>query len=194
MFSQNDNDDILVKGDDGTSEGKRIGVVGDSLKVYATQSSVPAGYIQWQSSSLLNGTAENMAVNGSATAQVYAHAISSGETWYISSLRLCITDGVGWGPTKFGDITGSLTNGVLIEYSSGGINYQILNIKNNTNMLGFEVKLIPDIMGVGTTAVLIYTFQPNITLVAGDYVRVSIRDNLTALTYMNSSIRKWRPL
>jgi len=85
MLSINDKDDVLVKGDDGTEDGKKIGVVSDRLKVDLTNQiiSLSAGTLSTYSASISGlvcaaAATDIFTITGSAskTVRILAVAVS----------------------------------------------------------------------------------------------------------------------
>lgn len=179
--------------------GVPIGSIGDRLKVAADI--IPTGKVVHATNYLLNGSSNSMSVNGSSTPVSFTYTVPGGQTWYVQNINLFMIDGGTMDPTDFGSIAG-LTNGLLLEASVSGNLYTIGTYKNNV-----ELATLFSSSSVGNSTTLFGTsgfletsdiylgskvFKPEITLNAGDYIRVTVRDNLTSIDILNMSISRWR--
>ena len=138
---------------------------------------------------LQNGGSNDLAVNGSVTPVVFSRGPATGKRWYISRLILTIQDN-GMNYQKFGGLA-KLTNGVDVDYDSGGVNLDLLDgttWKANNELIHFCYDA--DIL-TGTIDVLRmrWTFSKGGTFLDlnntdGDTFNLTVNDNLTNLSDM----------
>lgn len=148
-----------------------------------------------------------MAVNGSSTQQIYSFTPGASETWFVESVCLFIQDSGTTGPNEFGANGGlfgqtvSMTNGLVLEVRSKGVVYEVCNVSdnidlalrfmssysqgsgaawfnNNDTWLG-EMKLLKPIRLNGAD---------------GDYIRFRVRDNLSSIDYLQTTVKVWRKI
>ena len=137
---------------------------------------------------LLNGSVDDMAVDGSVTNQTFEIAPPVDQIWRISQWAIFIQDEKGFDITSYGNGS-ALTNGMLIQGTFGGV---------TSDLLPFPIKSTADIISV-TYEMDLKTFGNNDdVLVArwrftdcgqfvrldgsqGDKLQVVIRDDMTFL-------------
>jgi hypothetical protein len=150
---------------------------------------------------LLNGSSKFMNVNGSAGSPINFEFLPSGsDIWFLDSIVLFLMDPGSMDYDDFGAISGSLTNGLRIVVRSNGVEYEIANIKDNTELVSYFLdstsfgKDSSGILDDDDSYVGAMHFKNPIRLDAsqGDYVRIQVRDNLNNLTSLQSSIKIWR--
>ena len=166
---------------------------------------VPATDVMYKDTRLLDGSNKSMNVDGSSTAVDFQFAPGAGEVWYVEAITFFIVDPGTADYSDFGSITGSLTNGLQLNIKSKGTVYQQTNLQDNADIvqcfgqgsgilgqgdggLGF---LNEDDLYFGTMR-----FMNPIKLDGdqGDYVEFKVRDNLTALTDLQTSVHVWRTI
>lgn len=147
---------------------------------------------------LMDGSESNAGqVNGASVNKEYTFAPSSDEVWFLERLVILILDPGTADATNFGAI-GGLTNGCKIEVKSNGATSEYINLKNNMDIsTGF-----PDYNGgVSQTGLLSYDeayvgyvdFKNPISLKGGmgDYVKLTVRDNLSNVLYFKIKVILW---
>lgn len=154
----------------------------------------------YKSAPLLNSSSKDMTVNGSSTSADYSHTISDGNTWRLDSISVVLADTGAFDCTKFGALT-ALTNGVRILTKSNGTDYELANLKTNTDVHLVFSDSTPYIAKTTTKRstdknifIGCIKFHPSIQLVDNDYVKTTIRDNLSGLTCLQMNIRLWRQI
>lgn len=145
------------------------------------------------SKTLLNGTAFNMNVNGSGANVNFSFSPLVSEVFYIDSLSMFLSDGSTPRYNEFGDIA-ALTNGIDIIYRRNSVNYLLANIRNNFQLAFFFNSIsLPNSIGFFDNADMFFgTKELRTPLLlngsTGDYFRIIVKDNLTAIDSMTSSI------
>jgi hypothetical protein len=168
------------------------------LQVEANISALPATAVEYRLVKLLNGTSSAQNVDGSVTPQVFSFSPGTDETWYIEAVTFIFNDNGTANPGDYGCIAGGLTNGVLFEIKSNGVATSGQVIKNNIAVMQLfcEHPISPNSAFLGqspTYAGIIKVNNPFILKYStGDYIRATIRDNLTGLNYQEISVRLWR--
>ena len=147
---------------------------------------------------LENAGSRSMKVSGSP-ASVFSYTVPVGEEWRLQGMNIFIADSSAMEQLKFGGIAGGLTQGLLIEYFTRGSNYVLTNLKQNIDIISeFQRHQggAKDLTAMGKDYILscFRTFDPEIRLIAGDYVRGTVRDNLTSLSSLRIGLRIWRSL
>lgn len=159
----------------------------------------PAAKVAWNCEALVNGSNNSMDVDGSSTPQVFQWTNSGSEPWYLQELSFLIYDPGSMDINDFGSITGTLSNGLLIEFQTNGNLYTFANLTKNTDIeMCFEGQ--GGVTGDESTGWLddddwfsgISKFKPEITLNQNDFIRATVRDNLIDLTELRMAIRKFR--
>ena len=175
----------------GASDGTLIGNTGDLLKV--TGSILPATDVSFSIKNLLNGSSKSMNVNGSVTPVEFSYAPGAGKTEYLESLKFYLSDGGNPSEDLFGAIT-ALTNGVKIEIRSKGTTKEYYNLKDNTDVvMGF--RNLPQVTNFMAEKNIygFRDFDPPLILKNSnsDFVKVTVRDNLTGIQKMRMSVAIW---
>lgn len=141
---------------------------------------------------LLNGTSKDMNVNGSITPVNFNFTPTSG-SYYVEKIIIFIADTGTQSFDNFGAIAGPLTNGLLIKTKSNGAENDFINLKNNTDIaMSFHEHAV--LLAAISTGFLnsndffmgSISFNNPITLKSstGDFLRATVRDDLTALTIL----------
>lgn len=184
----------------GGTDQTKIGNDGDRLKVDSQITPAPSNNILHIPEYLVDGSSPDMNVNGSGTPVQFTWSPGSGETWYLHGLHCLLIDPGTMDPTDFGSIFGGLTNGVLIEIRTNGTTYTFCNIQNNLDLSlllssGGQFERFGffnhnDIFDSNRA------FLPEITLrnSEGDFIRATVRDNLTSLEEFRMAAYKWRTI
>jgi hypothetical protein len=121
----------------------------------------------------------------------------SGQVWYIKDVTLLSRE-VGTNSfDKFMTLT-ALTNGLQLNTTISSTNYEILNLKDNSDMM----VLLSDAGGTGGSWEVLdldsyrgrISFPGGLTLngTNGDFIRWSVRDNLSTLDRVQSCASYWR--
>jgi hypothetical protein len=133
---------------------------------------------------LKNGSAYDLRVNGSVTPQVFTFVPLANEIWYIDKIVATIVDSGTFTLVNFGSLA-ALTNGVLLEVKSLGTIYVIQNYKTNMELMSCNHE--ETISGGGAlqtpdsySGALLFYSPVKISGI-NDFIRVTIRDNLSAL-------------
>jgi len=144
-------------------------------------------------SSLKNGSSANMAVNGSVTPQVFVYNPPSGRDILVEDVCLIAetSNALAFG-NKFIDTTiGTLTNGLLLEIKANDEAYTWATLKRTRDVVELSKG---DGMDLITSTPNFVRFclwlPPNLVLskdgsfASADYLKVTVRDDLRAITYM----------
>lgn len=200
-FGQYDGDDVNVKGDDGSDDGVKIGAIDDSgtkrLAVDALFTARMSERVVYMADSLRDGSAANLNVDGSGTPAVYSLEPGAGEIHYVSEIAFYISDPGANDELEFGNLNAELTNGLLIEQEINGTDYQLANIKNN-----IDITLIfnqaPSSTPPGQSATYSGVVELDIPIELkgddSDKLKVTVRDDLTAVKALFVSYRAWKVL
>jgi len=158
-----------------------------SLLVRAVQPSVGAGMVNAYLET--SGGSSEMAVNGSGTPVVFEWNPGSNDVDGLA-LALAAEDATIHFGDKFMGIS-ALANGVLVEVKAGDVTHTLHNIKRTREIAQNAVpgslqvySATPDIL-VARTSLAGLNFKKSGTYVTDDYVRVTIRDNLSLLDHMS---------
>lgn len=190
----------------GATDGTDIGNVGDRLKVDASLTSggitlVPSSIIVHSDDYVKNAGSSAMNVNGSVTAQNFDYSPASSTTVYVDAIGLVISDPGTPDFVDFGSIT-ALTNGLQLKVRTNGTEYTFCNLQNNTDIslhFGGSYAYVPGLGQLGwlneTDFFLGFmTFRNALTLKnsTSDYIRFTVRDNLTAVDRLQALVKAWR--
>lgn len=183
------------------SDGTRIGNVGDRLKVDSAPTFIPQTNVIYAIDHLQNSGSQLMPVNGSVTPVNFDFSPGSGETWYLESLILFLLDSGTTSQNNFGAISGNLAKGLQILIRSGGVEYTVANIKDNTDIIKVfpHGPIIPPTSGFiemsdAYKGCLEFKNPIRIANATSDYVRVKVRDNLTAIDQLEVMYKAWRAI
>ncbi len=139
----------------------------------------------------------SMNVDGSSTPKVFTVAPQSGYIWYCEHLTFGIDDGGTCPPSNYGALS-ELTNGVLIELVRGTSEIQIANLRNNGDIalcfnhsVGFFENGKFMATSNGFFGKLVFATCIALDGTNGDKFRVTIRDNLSSLTFQRMSAQVW---
>lgn len=192
----------------GASDGTFIGNVSDALKV--TQSAVsgsgisvvPAEKLVHIPEYLENAGSREMDVDGDPTPVVFDFTPGAGEIWLLNKLAIVILDPGSMDKNDFGAIPGPLTNGVLLEIKANGITHTVFNFTDNLDVSHYFIGAGGgggDDSDTGWLDTLdqfrgCKTYGPPITLDGdqGDFIRVTVRDDIRALKTLCMLIHKWK--
>lgn len=158
--------------------------------------------IIWRIDNLRNGANKSMDVNGATTPQDFSFAPQSGEVYYLESLSFYLLDAGSPDPNDFGNIDGGLTNGLQIIARIGGVEYEIGNITDNMQVVGFfsdNVVLqegLADFLNNDDMFLGNKNFRQPIRLNGdtNDALIFRVRDNLNGLDELEVVAHAWRPL
>lgn len=193
---------------EGGTDGTTIGNISDRLKVTnsattgTTYPVIPADLVVHNIEHLENGGSADMTVDGSTVNVEFVWNVPGGETWYLDWLSFVIVDPGTMDTGDFGSITGSLTNGLKIEFKTNGTVYEYINLTDNLEIAHTFVGRGGKSTGEESSAFLDEddlfignsVFNPQITLKGStsDFVKATVRDDLTDLQNLCVSIGKWR--
>lgn len=144
----------------------------------------------------VNGTNDNMAVNGATTNVVFSASIGS-TVKYVESISYVIEDNADFGLSGFG-AGAALTNGLQLSVQSKGVVQNMAFFRNNYSIFMFfdenpMVDLKSGILGNSRAVIGSHKFQQRIALDPnlGDYIRFTVRDNQSALTRFSARVTLW---
>jgi len=155
--------------------------------------------ITYEWNELLDGSNDSMNVNGSVTAVDFDWQPGSNE-YRIQAITLFIVDNVKFNHDGFGGIS-ALTNGVQVKIKTGGTEYTIANLQDNYDIkqvFGYDNNQIGAGFGVSEDNHINYGrleflgIKPKLDSSLSDYIRATVRDDLTALTEMKMSVLAYR--
>lgn len=137
---------------------------------------------------LLNGSVDDMAVDGSVANQTFEIAPPADQIWRISQWAIFIQDEKGFDITSYGS-NGVLTNGMLVQGTFGGATSDLLSfpIKSNADIISVTYEM--DLKTFGNADdVLIARWRftdcgqfVRLDGSQGDKLKVVIRDDMTFL-------------
>lgn len=150
--------------------------------------------------SFLNGTSSNLAVNGSVTPVVFTAQPQPTQIVFLESIQMLIADDKAFSINGFGGIP-ALTNGVLIEYQSKGILYNLKTLFNNADIFSFFTANPPfidrTILGASDSFYAgDWEIQHRIVIdpAFNDFVRITVRDNLSGLANFSVHAKTFKEL
>lgn len=207
-IKDDDNRDKKIKGD---TDDTLIGNTGDCLNVQVCNDDIsidpaPASVILWIDNSFLNGSNENLDVNGSSTTQNFLFGPPSGQVWYVEEVSIVILDPGTSDIDDFGSISGGLTNGLQLLAEISSTEYEIGNYQNNgTLSLGFANHAVfGQTTGEGGAGWFdeddafmgVQKFRKPVCLngTNGDQLIFRVRDNLNNIQRIKASAKAWRKL
>lgn len=178
--------------------------VGKFTAVVTTAPVIPSQQVAHFSEYLTNSGSAAMAVNGSSTPQIFNKTVPANQTWYITGISLVLSDPGTMQPEDFRSIE-ALTSGLLLETSISGVAYTVCNLRTNLDIelllgrggAGSGESGLFDTAGWMDTADLFSgtrIFLPALTLMEGDSIKFTVRDNLTGIATLAASINYWRTL
>lgn len=194
-----DGDSAYIKG--GTDD-TNIGNVSDRLKVESAKVAVPQTKIMYKMVHLTQGASTtNMNVNGSSVNVNYDFTPGSGETWYLDCMRIYLFDTGSTTHTAFGAIGGGLANGLDILIRSNGTEYELMKLKDNADIIKSfsNYPVIPPTSGFMEASdcylgSMCFPYPITLQNSTSDYVRAKVRDNLTALDFLEILAMVWRTI
>ena len=143
---------------------------------------------------LKNGSSSNMAVNGSSPPVVFSLGANANADFEIQAMCLIaeFTGSVAIGNKFLADAIGTLANGLLVEAKVADDTYSFGNLKRTRDLIeisqpqgGFNV-----IAGTTSLIQIFFYVPPRMTLArqgayaTDDYIKATVRDNLTGISYM----------
>lgn len=146
------------------------------------------------SRNLQNGGSSDLNVDGSVTPVIFSASPPTGKKWFIHSVTLIMEDeSINF--TKFGGISGGLTNGIEFRIKEGGEAEKTLGtFKTNGDLHTFTTDIRLD-----SAATDLLTLQENVQQIAGttfelknadsDVFKVIVNDNLTSIKRFNFLIK-----
>lgn len=169
-----------------------------------TVSPVPGANGIWSCSNLLlNGTGtKEMDVDGDPTAKEFYWQPSTG-VYYINSIQFLIQDPGSSDVDDFGSISGGLSNGLLIEVKSNGVEYELANLKDNGDIVmcfigntGFSGDDSTGFLDSADTFFGQWNSPQGVWSVIdssqGDFVKATVRDDIRNLSFLRMSAVRWR--
>lgn len=170
------------------------------LEDNVTINPVPGSSVYYETGYLLDGGSKEMAVNGSGTAAEYEYAPTAGQVHYLESLSLFINDNGSITPGKFGNLS-ALSNGLMIEVKTNGTTVELMNMQDNmdiTLLFGSFNSLDASTGYFNGEKTLEVNWKPNNPIKLNgddsDFVRATVRDNLSQLTYLRIAHLHWRSM
>lgn len=198
-ISNDENESVKIEGN---TDGTFIGNESDRLKVNVSNpgglpiSPVPDLDLQYQVIDLLNGSNNNMAINGSSTPVIFKYAPAPGEVLHVSELQIYLSDNGTIVEGGFGSGI-ALTNGMLIDSEVNSTITTFYNVQNNTD-LSLTFRISPERSQFLTDKNFIgfRVFDPAIILTGdnNDEFRVTIRDNLSGLNLIRATLFAWKAI
>jgi len=188
---------------EGATDLTEIGNVGDRLKVDANitnQPTIPNDSVIHFNTPFVDGSSNDMTVDGSTTAVEFTAGPGAGEIWYIFEIGLSIEDSGNNTIDRFGAIT-ELTNGVLIEQTINSTDYEFENLTTNLDIIeSFTDHFIRgqanSFLNAGNFFSGKLELRVPVTLVGdnGDEFKMTVRDDLTGLNTLRGLIEGYRVL
>lgn len=124
--------------------------------------------------------------------------VPASEEWFVDSIKVFLLDTGTTLPGNFGAIS-ALTNGLMLQMKINGTVYTIDTIKSNFELaLCFSNdKMIPPTSGFlesadGWMGEIKMSVPVKLRASTGDFVRVSIRDNLTSIDFLRFKVKAFR--
>lgn len=144
-------------------------------------------------SPLKNGGSNNLAVNGSVTPQVFSYSPTAARDVRIDDICVIVetTNALSFG-NKFIDTTiATLTNGLLLEVKANDESYTWATIKRTRDFVEITKSDGMDMVTGSPNFARFCLWLPSSLILSkqgtfsgDDYLRVTVRDDLRALTYM----------
>lgn len=153
---------------------------------------------------LKDGAETEMNKDGSSVAKDYTFAPGPNEIVVVEYVTLLVIDTGVFAPNVFGSLGAALSQGVLLFGKSNGIDIPIItNIKGNTELFqcfgGSQgIPAVGMTTGVFDSADWMggkYSFEASPFILfgnKGDFITIKVRDNLSAIDVMKSSVRTWQ--
>lgn len=203
-----DDDNSIVELADGTTNGaSKPKVKVDSNNrawVDATSSGIviiPSASIVHSDDYCTNAGSKPMNVNGSVTPVNFDYSPASGQTRYVDAIGILISDTSSPDFGEFGSLGSALTNGIQLKIRTNGTEYTMANIQDNTDISfhfsgqfdGFTATNLSWLNEVDFYLGFM-TFRNALTLKnsTSDYIRFTVRDNLTAIDQLRGFVKAWR--
>lgn len=155
----------------------------------------------WGDGYLLNGASPEMNANGSLAVPVLFTYTPTQAVEYLESINmLIIENATSSDPLDYGAVVGPLANGVLLEIRSQGVTFALKTLLSNIDLITFFNRhpwATPTGSGI-LNFVDVYSGEFNLRYPlklqqsTGDFVRASVRDNLTAVDFHRMGVKVWR--
>lgn len=160
---------------------------------------IPYTDIIYKTVEILNGSSNNMNVNGSSVNVNFDFAPVTGEVWYLESIQMFLQDNGTTLATSFGSISGGLTNGVRLIIKTKSVEQELAVLKNNID-ISMVFKNDPQIPGTSglfeSSDIFVGEILFRIPIVLKgdleDKIRFIIRDNLTRMDHFRARAKVWR--
>jgi len=198
-----DGDDVKIKGVDATGESREIAAEQDAAGKWRlltkAESNIavvekPHHFVDY----LKNAGSKSMKVDGSVTPVVFSIGPASGITWYVYELQILISDLKVDSRTRFGDISPSLTNGLLCESKVNATSRTIFNLQDNIDTaiaFEYEISTKTDAALANEDALFVGNLRFNNVIALngtdGDLIQTTVRDNLTGLDALRITIKAY---
>lgn len=150
--------------------------------------------------SFLNGTSSNLAVNGSGAPVIFTAQPQPTQVVFLESIQMLLADDGAFNINGFGGVP-SLTNGVLIEYQSKGVLYNLKTLLNNADIFSFFSfnPIFVDKTSLGGSDSFYagdWEIQHRIVIdpAFNDFVRITVRDNLSGLANFSVHAKTFKEL
>lgn len=164
-----------------------LGVIGISGSVSATAGDVTGRFVEF----FLNGGSSSLLVDGSVTPVDFTVTSDAVDVKFIRSIRFAATgNGIKFGQFLSKSGAGGLTNGIEVTIRSNNAEFTFAPIKTTENFLnGFAIgednfnlfiQAGGDQMRATLTFLAPFELQKTGTFATDDFLRVRIRDNITA--------------
>jgi hypothetical protein len=214
-YGVDEGDDINVKGDDGSSEGVRITATTDGSKKrldtsttigevtlpeglpiapYPTPALVPLISFAVESGSM------DLNVDGSSTPVVFKVCPPTGETWYINTITLSLTDNGTNNNDDFGAITNGLTAGLKMAFKIDSTEHVFYTFKTNLELAHVFVQhhmtgRTGGFLNDPNTFVGTVNFEDDEVTIKesqSDCFEVTVQDDLTGLNHLHISLMGYK--
>jgi hypothetical protein len=138
---------------------------------------------------LKNGSNKNMAVDGSQSSQVFS--VSPTANYGVELEQFCLiaetSNTLSFGDKFIDSTIDALSNGLLIEVKAGGEEFEIENCTRTRDLIKIARPGGWDAISAATKFFRVDIWiPPRLRLIKGsdDYVRATVRDDLSELSYM----------
>lgn len=205
-----DNDDVRVKAVDENNPDdvdfdKKVTYTADGNKVRLDTSPIvdfaPTRQIMWGQEYLLRSGSPDMDVDGDPTPREFIYQVGAGETVYLDKIGVLLIDRGTMDDTDFGSTNGGgLDNGVEVKIKAAGTEYDYLNLQTNMDLALAFPEQVPFRAGGDANYGFLdeddiflgfVSFKPVIKLVANDYVKFVINDDIDNLQRFRARVYFW---
>ena len=146
-------------------------------------------------SRLKNGSSDDMTVDGSSSPAVFSLLADPTQDIFVSEIRfVLVVNDLKFNGGSFGGSNSPLTNGVKLELRSNSTTVELVNLKVNEDFLSFYSPGGVTIHQAASNDVLVAGLYlggaARIVAGSGDFLKVTIRDNLggTAYNYFTATV------